>query len=302
MTDSNMKANSTDPPHDRAYALEYKPHTVTSHASRTAEVDGGFIIPHLKPNSRVLDVGCGPGTITSGFCKYVPDGFVTGIDISEEVLELARQSTRSTNDSPLNLKFTRVDILKGILSDDEAERSGAIPSSWVQSFDVIFLSQVLPHLPNCVDVISNLKQLLKPNGILASTQYDTSTMIYTPDPTGRLDKAGENIGRMVAHGSGVSSIYGGRDAPAYHTKAGFSNSQLDISGRTQIYRDAACKWWWESMAQRYAKGSNFRALSKAGNIMTDADCDAIQQALVEFANDPDGMWFATSIQIVAHNS
>lgn len=32
---------------------------------RTASVDAAFLLPHLRSGMRVLDVGCGPGTISS---------------------------------------------------------------------------------------------------------------------------------------------------------------------------------------------------------------------------------------------
>jgi cyclopropane fatty-acyl-phospholipid synthase-like methyltransferase len=35
-----------------------------SHRWRTAETSAGYLLPYLRPGMRLLDVGCGPGTIT----------------------------------------------------------------------------------------------------------------------------------------------------------------------------------------------------------------------------------------------
>ena len=35
-----------------------------SHRWRTVENSAGYLLPHLRPGLDVLDVGCGPGTIT----------------------------------------------------------------------------------------------------------------------------------------------------------------------------------------------------------------------------------------------
>ena len=50
---------------------------------------------HVEPNSRVLDVGCGSGWATRLLADYAFDGRVTGIDISDEMVELARESSAS---------------------------------------------------------------------------------------------------------------------------------------------------------------------------------------------------------------
>jgi len=57
-----------------------------SHRWRTAENSAGYLLPRLRPDARVLDVGCGPGTITADLAGLVPGGDVTGIDAAEAVL------------------------------------------------------------------------------------------------------------------------------------------------------------------------------------------------------------------------
>src|SRR5215471_20884375 len=57
-----------------------------SHRWRTAENSAGYLLPRLAPDARVLDVGCGPGTITADLAARVPGGHVTGIDAAADVL------------------------------------------------------------------------------------------------------------------------------------------------------------------------------------------------------------------------
>ena len=57
-----------------------------SHRWRTAENSAGYLLPHLAPGARVLDVGCGPGTITVDLAARVPDGEVLGLDAAADVL------------------------------------------------------------------------------------------------------------------------------------------------------------------------------------------------------------------------
>jgi trans-aconitate methyltransferase len=63
-----------------------------SHRWRTPQNSVGYLLAHLTPDAEVLDVGCGPGTITAGLAALVPDGRVTGIDRAGDVLAEARPS------------------------------------------------------------------------------------------------------------------------------------------------------------------------------------------------------------------
>ena len=59
--------SSPDRCHDRwmtRYLHGHAAPVVSSHAARTAETSAGYLLPHLRPGQRVLDVGCGPGSIT----------------------------------------------------------------------------------------------------------------------------------------------------------------------------------------------------------------------------------------------
>jgi len=49
----------------------------------------------VTPEARVLDVGCGSGWATRLLAEYAFNGHVTGIDISDEMVRLARQSSQS---------------------------------------------------------------------------------------------------------------------------------------------------------------------------------------------------------------
>ena len=62
-----------------------------SHQWRTAENSAGYLLPRLSPAARVLDVGCGPGTITVSLAAHVPSGSVTGTDLSADVLATAQK-------------------------------------------------------------------------------------------------------------------------------------------------------------------------------------------------------------------
>ena len=51
-----------------------------SHRWRTVDNSAAYLAGHLIPGAEVLDVGCGPGTITIDIARRVAPGRVVGID------------------------------------------------------------------------------------------------------------------------------------------------------------------------------------------------------------------------------
>src|SRR3954451_14551730 len=61
-----------------------------SHRTRTAENSAGYLLPHLRSGMSLLDVGCGPGSITADLAARLAPGVVVGIDPAADVVESAR--------------------------------------------------------------------------------------------------------------------------------------------------------------------------------------------------------------------
>lgn len=60
----------------------------------------------FEPNNIVLDIGSGSGKVTNKIAQLVPDGHVTGIDISEKMVDFSRGKYQAKN-----LDFTHCDVL-----------------------------------------------------------------------------------------------------------------------------------------------------------------------------------------------
>ena len=48
---------------------------------RTAQACAAHLLSHILPHYRILDLGCGPGSITVDLARLVPDGHIIGVDI-----------------------------------------------------------------------------------------------------------------------------------------------------------------------------------------------------------------------------
>jgi 2-polyprenyl-3-methyl-5-hydroxy-6-metoxy-1,4-benzoquinol methylase len=100
---------------------------------RTAEEFAAHLIPHLKPHHRLLDVGCGRGSMTMDLACLVPDGSVLGIDVNPNLIDGALALAAERRISNIEFKVMDVNALDALESE---------------SFDVIHAHQVLLHLPN----------------------------------------------------------------------------------------------------------------------------------------------------------
>lgn len=101
----------------------------------------------MKHNASILEIGCGPGNITKYLLIKNSDLKIKGIDISENMIELARKNNPSA-------EFEIMDIRKIHRINDK--------------FDAIVCGFCIPYLsqPDCLKLITDCKKLLNDSGIL----------------------------------------------------------------------------------------------------------------------------------------
>src|SRR4029077_12466663 len=138
---------------------------VSSHAKRTAETDAAFFLPYLKPGMRLLDVGCGAGSITVGLALRVEPGPTVGMDASESVIETARSLAKA---KPAKYLSFEVGNIYG-------------PHLPAENFDAIFAHQVLQHLRRPVDALRQFRALLASGGVVCVRDVDWGSTTFYPE-------------------------------------------------------------------------------------------------------------------------
>ncbi len=241
-----------------------------SHRRRTAENSASYLVGQLSPGQAVLDIGCGPGTITVGLAARVAPGQVTAVDVSDEVLESARAEAHARGLS--NLSFASADV-----------QALEFPDA---GFDVVHAHQVLQHVADPVRALSEMRRVCKPGGIVAARDADYAGFIWFPQLPA-LDRWRELYQRAAQANHGEANA--GRHLLSWAQQAGFE----DISPTASVWCFATPEdreWWGGMWADRILHSSVARQLLDA-ELATPADLAEISDAWRTWARAPDG-WLA----------
>ena len=252
-----------------------------SHRWRTAQNSAAYLLPHLADGQRLLDVGCGPGTLTVDLARRVgPSGAVVGIDLAAAVLQEA--TAHATAQGTGNVTFRTGDF-----------RAGELPD---RSFDVVHAHQVLQHLRDPVGALAVMARLARPGGIVAARDGDYPAFVWTP-PDPRLD-------RWLEIYMAVSDRNGGRgDAGRWLLRWALDAGLTDVTYPTSTWTFATPgdrAWWGDLWAERTVASSLADQAVEYG-VATRAELDEVAGGFRAWAERPDGTFVLLHGEIVARS-
>lgn len=199
-----------------------------SHVWRTAENSCRYLLPELRPDDRILDVGCGPGTITLDLARHVPQGQVLGVDRSTKVLQQACSEARARGTNNVTFKEADAYALAGL--DDEG--LGGTPT-------VVHAHQVLQHLSRPVDALRHMASVVGDGGLLAVRDADYSAMSWYPELS-ELDRWREVYLAVAKHNGGEPDA--GRRLLGWAQEAGMTSPTAHSS--TWCFANPEDRGWW----------------------------------------------------------
>ena len=208
----------------RSYTLGHHESVLRSHQWRTAANSAAYLLPRLRPGDRVLDVGCGPGTITADLAEVVgPEGSVVGVDNAATVVDQARTHPGASERSWLT--FAVGDAMGLDYADD--------------SFDVVHAHQVLQHLEDPVAALKEFARVTRPGGTVAVRDADYAAMTWHPHHPG-LD-AWLALYHRVARSNGAEPD-AGRRLLEWSSQVGFAETLPSAS--VWCFATSEDRAWW----------------------------------------------------------
>lgn len=241
-----------------------------SHTWRTVENSAAYLIPHLKAGAELLDVGCGPGTITVDFAERLAPGRVVGMDASAEIV--AKANALASERVLATVSF----VAGSAYSLDFADGS----------FDIAHAHQVLQHVGDPVAVLAEMRRVVRVGGVVAARDVDYGGTMWFP----RLPGLDEWMRVYDAvHRANGGEPHAGRRLKAWARAAGLS----ELASTASIWNfssDADREWWGNSWSVR-ATESDFARQAIDQGIADRESLRRISSAWLEWAGHPDG-WFA----------
>ncbi len=258
--------------HADHYMPGYTPRIVRFMEARSAETHAQFFLPLLKPGMKLLDCGCGPGTITRGLAARVAPGEVVGIDLEETQIEIGRKDPAH----PANLTYVQSGVYALPFPDGQ--------------FDAVFSHALFEHIAEPVKALREIKRVLKPGGVagLCSPDWD-GFMFAPPDPEVQAAAA---LFRRIQEANGGNTT-AGRRLGVWLGEAGWRDVRMAARYECQQDLTLMSEFLYDRLARAPKQDDVF------GRGWTDeASLKRILHALRLWEKRPDGLFGLTWVSAV----
>jgi SAM-dependent methyltransferase len=252
---------------ETVYTHGHHESVLRSHRWRTAENSAAYLLPYLGPGMTVLDVGCGPGTITADLAALIAPGRLTASEISADALALAREEIAARGHGNIDFAVSDVHALD-------------FPDG---AFDVVHAHQVLQHVGDPVQALREMRRVAKPGGILAARDSDYAAFAWFP----ALPELTEWMAlyQRVARSNGGEPD-AGRRLLSWAREAGLC--EVTATSSTWCFATPEDRAWWGGMwAERILQSHMARQAITSG-AANEADLRRISAGWLTWADAPDG--------------
>ena len=251
---------------------------LSAHSRRGAADSAAYLLAHLHTGMDLLDVGCGPASITADLAERVAPGRVVALDAAAGALEAARATLRERGLSE-QVELTCGDVMALPFED--------------ASFDVVHAHQVLQHLADPVGALAEMRRVTRPGGIVAVRDAVYSAMTWFPEPTGM--EQWRSVYMATARANGGEPDAGSR-LLSWARAAGFTD--VTASASTWCYATPADRAWQsETWAQRCLTSFGPQAVELG--LADSADLETMAEAWRQWGGSEDAWFVVVHGEVIA---
>jgi ubiquinone/menaquinone biosynthesis C-methylase UbiE len=234
--------------------------------TRSAAEYADFVLPSVGPTDRVIDVGCGPGSITLGLARAA--GHATGVDVDDA--EFADARAYATEHGIANVEFVEGSVYELDVPD--------------ASYDVCTLFSMMETLDDPLAALAEVCRVLKPGGLLGASSIEYGGLILR-GPDEPLLRRFYDLRLQIYAAQGDVHIHRGSELRGLLLRAGFEQVEAGTASfsygteeRVRTFglgRAADCRDPW------YVDGVTERGFA------TQDEIDSLEQAWLRWAASPE---------------
>ena len=222
---------------DAPYIMGYSDAYLRTLASRSVAEACGYLAPYLEPGIRVLDIGCGPGSISVGLAEAVSPGELRGVDVEPGQVAMAARAAAERGLG--NAAFSVADVRDLPFEDG--------------SFDLVHCCDTLAYVPDTGAALEEMKRTLKPGGVLGCREIIMDSFLIQPDP-GPLSAGYGIFADILEADDGHPQM--GKELALHLGRAGFADVRVSASfevfatpERLELLYDLGEQWFFTSDIQ-----------------------------------------------------
>ncbi|OAA67659.1 methyltransferase-UbiE family protein [Cordyceps fumosorosea ARSEF 2679] len=251
----------------QAYTNDHSPSVLQTYTWRDAHNSAAYLLPYLRPHMSILDVGCGPGSITIDLARKVPEGHVVGVEHVPDPLDGARSLASSKGVT--NIKFQVGDIHNLPFSEN--------------TFDVVHAHQVLQHIADPVLAFKEMRRVVKQGGIVAVQESVVST-IY-PDSAGLAAWGDLQVRIRQARGNYRKA---GLQLHVWAREAGFPVGNMKKSTGSWCFSNPHDREYWGGAMEERARSSGLAMTAVREGFASETELQQMATAWRTWVEDKDG--------------
>ncbi len=224
------KIDAAAPDYEHTYGFD--DFVVETMKRRTAQANAGYLLPHLKPGHRLLDFGCGTGTISVGLADAVSPGEMHGVAMIESRVEMARELAAEGGHD--NAVFHVFEL--GPLPFEDGH------------FDVAHCHNILMSFPDPQVVLRELRRVLRPGGLIGCREILLEASFSFPDDDGVLARSWEIFTDLLEINFRQANV--GKDLKWLMLQSGFEDARasadFDVYSEPEdieFIRDVFLRWF-----------------------------------------------------------
>ncbi|MEO6715539.1 MAG: class I SAM-dependent methyltransferase [Mycobacteriales bacterium] len=241
-----------------------------SHRWCTAANSAAYLLPHLVAGQRLLDVGCGPATVTADLAAVVAPGIVTAVELTQKAADVA--SAGLAERGVANVELVIADVHALDFPDDH--------------FDVVHAHQVLQHVGDPVQALREMRRVCAPGGVVAARDSVYAAFTWYPEVP-ELDTWLALYQRAARANGGEPNA--GRRLLQWAQQAGFTDVVAGSSTWCFSTHDDR-QWWGDMWADRILESAMATQVLSDG-LATQGELERISRGWRNWAAARDG-WFS----------